>query len=77
MSASAGLWCATAGGAPSLTAVTPAFAQHPNILKLWVPAEELDEFNQHIVGLIEVVHEFWPGSRTGVRDRRGLVLNGR
>jgi len=27
-----------------------------------VPAEELDEFNQHIVGLIEVVHEFWPGS---------------
>ncbi len=24
----------------------------------WIPAEELDEFNQNIVGLIEVVHEF-------------------
>lgn len=29
-----------------------------DILELWVPAEELDEFNTHIVGLIEVVHEF-------------------
>ncbi|WP_062349945.1 hypothetical protein [Herbidospora yilanensis] len=28
------------------------------ILELWVPAEELDEFNRHIVGPIEVVHEF-------------------
>ncbi|MEU1225369.1 hypothetical protein [Streptomyces sp. NPDC005828] len=28
------------------------------ILELWVPAEELDEFNAHIVGGIEVVHEF-------------------
>ncbi len=28
------------------------------ILELWVPAEELAEFNEHIVGLIEVVHEF-------------------
>ncbi len=28
------------------------------ILELWVPAEELDEFNSHIVGQIEVVHEF-------------------
>ncbi|MGW2645948.1 ADP-ribosylation/crystallin J1 [Streptomyces sp. NPDC001393] len=25
---------------------------------LWVPAEELDEFNAHIVGRIEVVREF-------------------
>lgn len=33
-----------------------------DILELWVPAEKLDEFNQHIVGLIEVVHEFRPGS---------------
>ncbi|WP_433346044.1 hypothetical protein [Micromonospora sp. CA-111912] len=23
----------------------------------WVPAEEMDEFNDHIVGSIEVVHE--------------------
>lgn len=28
------------------------------ILELWVPAEELDEFNAHIVGKIEVVHAF-------------------
>ena len=30
------------------------------ILELWVPAEELPEFNRNIVGPIEVVHEFWP-----------------
>ncbi|GII77455.1 hypothetical protein Sru01_24370 [Sphaerisporangium rufum] len=28
------------------------------ILELWVPAEDLDEFNAHIVGAIEVVREF-------------------
>lgn len=28
------------------------------ILELWVPAEELDEFNAHLVGPIEIVHEF-------------------
>jgi hypothetical protein len=28
------------------------------ILELWVPAEELEEFNDHIVGVIEVVREF-------------------
>ncbi|SDJ15943.1 hypothetical protein SAMN05192558_110249 [Actinokineospora alba] len=28
------------------------------ILELWVPAEELDEFNDHIVGPIELIHEF-------------------
>jgi hypothetical protein len=28
------------------------------ILELWVPAEELEEFNRHIVGRIEVVREF-------------------
>lgn len=26
----------------------------------WVPADELAEFNRHIVGRIEVVHEFRP-----------------
>ena len=26
--------------------------------ELWVPAEELDEFNSHIVGLIEVTKQF-------------------
>ncbi|MEU2073731.1 hypothetical protein [Streptomyces sp. NPDC013489] len=28
------------------------------ILELWVPAEELDAFNAHIVGRIELVHTF-------------------
>ena len=28
------------------------------ILEHWIPAEELDEFNDNIVGLIEVVSEF-------------------
>jgi len=27
-------------------------------LELWVPAQQLDEFNRHIVGPIEVIHEF-------------------
>ena len=30
-------------------------AQHE---ELWVPAEELAEFNRHIVGSIEVIHSF-------------------
>ncbi|MEV6344578.1 hypothetical protein [Actinoplanes sp. NPDC051851] len=29
-----------------------------SILELWVPAGELDEFNDHIVGTIDVMHEF-------------------
>ncbi len=28
------------------------------ILELWVPAEDLEEFNDHLVGPIEIVHEF-------------------
>ncbi|PBC96039.1 hypothetical protein BX281_4027 [Streptomyces sp. Ag82_O1-15] len=28
------------------------------ILELWVPAEELDKFNAHIVGEIRLTHEF-------------------
>jgi hypothetical protein len=28
------------------------------ILEYWIPADELDEFNQHIVGRIEVVAEY-------------------
>ena len=27
-------------------------------LELWVPAEELEEFNKQIVGAIEIIHEF-------------------
>jgi hypothetical protein len=26
--------------------------------ELWVPAEELEEFNNHIIGLIEITKEF-------------------
>jgi hypothetical protein len=29
--------------------------------ELWVPAEELEEFNRHIVGAIEVTQAFVPG----------------
>jgi len=28
--------------------------------ELWIPAEELNEFNDHIVGLIEVTRHFYP-----------------
>jgi len=28
--------------------------------ELWVPAEELEEFNNHIIGLIVVTKEFFP-----------------
>jgi hypothetical protein len=28
--------------------------------ELWVPAEELDDFNAHVVGQIEVVAEYRP-----------------
>ncbi|MDQ4125575.1 MAG: hypothetical protein M3134_08250 [Actinomycetota bacterium] len=31
-------------------------------LEYWVPAEELDDFNAHIVGPIEVVREFRSGA---------------
>ncbi|GHB36393.1 hypothetical protein GCM10010347_02060 [Streptomyces cirratus] len=37
------------------------------ILEPWVPAEELDEFNRHIVGRVEVVREF---RRRGCAGRR-------
>ena len=31
--------------------------------ELWVPAEELEEFNKNIVGLIEVTKEFYKGDQ--------------
>jgi len=30
----------------------------PESLEYWIPAEELDEFNKHIVGCIQVIHEY-------------------
>jgi hypothetical protein len=35
-----------------------------SIVELWVPAEELTDFNCHIVGQIRVVAEF-PGAAAG------------
>jgi hypothetical protein len=29
-------------------------------LEYWIPADQLDDFNQNIVGPIEVIHEFRP-----------------
>jgi len=26
----------------------------------WIPAEDLEQLNANIKGLIEVIHEFWP-----------------
>lgn len=40
------------------------------ILELWVPAEELDEFNAHMVGKIRVLHEFRSNGRDGARRFR-------
>ena len=61
-------WNVVASGVGYVTrfAVDSAFlSRHPvqqvggqTILELWVPAAELDEFNDHILGTIEVVHEF-------------------
>ncbi|MFE8941882.1 hypothetical protein ACFYNX_30950 [Streptomyces sp. NPDC007872] len=39
------------------------------ILELWVPAEELEEFDAHIVGEIQVVHEFRRTSSSAVEGR--------
>jgi len=36
--------------------------------ELWVPAEELDEFNQHIIGRIEVVAAYYGDQFTGKID---------
>src|SRR5579859_1798414 len=33
-------------------------------LEYWVPAEELDDFNRHISGPIEVIHQFRPTNAT-------------
>jgi hypothetical protein len=61
-------WNVPASGVGYVTrfAVDAAFAaRYPvqqaggrTIRELWVPAEELDEFNDHLVGPIELVHEF-------------------
>jgi|SRR6185437_16243974 len=37
-------------------------------LELWVPTEELDEFNRQIVDTIEVIHEFRPAGSENSGD---------
>ena len=39
-------------------------------LELWVPAEELAEFNAHICGLIEVTTSFW-ATPEGTQEAKG------
>lgn len=61
-------WNAKASGAGFVTRfeVDDAFASRYDIQtvggdihkELWVPAEELGDFNDHILGTIEVIHEF-------------------
>jgi len=34
-------------------------------VEYWIPAEDLDEFNDNIVGRIEVIHEFRPPEGSG------------
>jgi hypothetical protein len=39
---------------------TPQPAGGQALLEYWIPAEELDAFNENIVGTIEVIHTFRP-----------------
>jgi hypothetical protein len=41
--------------------------------ELWVPAEELEEFNQHIIGLIEVTHSFPTSPKGAAQQSPGQV----
>lgn len=41
--------------------------------ELWVPAEELEEFNQHIIGLIEFTHSFFPSPIGAAQQSPGQV----
>lgn len=47
-----------------------------NHQELWIPAEELEEFNQHIVGRIEIVNSYYGEAFVGKRDlESGLPLS--
>ena len=37
--------------------------------ELWVPAEELEEFNKHIVGHIEVTKSFYSEGKWGLKTK--------
>jgi hypothetical protein len=43
---------------------TPQEAGGRDFMEYWIPAEELDEFNAHIVGLIETIAEYRSPSST-------------
>jgi hypothetical protein len=36
--------------------------------ELWVPAEDLDEFNRHLVGKIEVIAKYERGQRVALKE---------
>lgn len=38
--------------------------------ELWIPAEELDEFNRHLIGEIRVIEAYYGESYVGNRDNR-------
>lgn len=38
----------------------PHMAGGRDFMEYWIPAEELEDFNDHIVGEIEMIHEFRP-----------------
>jgi hypothetical protein len=37
------------------------FAGGSDLREYWIPSEDLEEFNQTLIGQIEVIHEFRPG----------------
>jgi hypothetical protein len=47
------------------------------ILEYWIPAEDLDDLNANIVGLIEVVHEFRGDSQAAADPQTGPAAEGR
>lgn len=56
-----GAWPSSLGSRSSRSSCAGTPSSRPagrTILELWVPAEELDEFNAHIVGEIRLTHEF-------------------
>jgi len=45
----------------------PQAAGGKELLEYWIPAEELKSFNDNIVGKIELIHEFRPGTEQSAK----------
>ncbi|HAW32062.1 hypothetical protein [Gimesia maris] len=43
-----------------LSQYEPQEAGGRDLKEYWIPSEDLKEFNQHIIGTIDVIHEFRP-----------------